>query len=125
MRVILEANSRPGLRFDILSSPEFLAEGTAIKDLSNPDRVLIGSLNSPDGRAAARALAEIYENWVAPERIFTTGLWSSELSKLVSGIQAALFALLTGATPTGRKRIACPTHLFDQCHGCDLRSDWR
>ncbi len=84
MRVILEANSRPGLRFDILSSPEFLAEGTAIADLSNPDRVLIGSLSSAEGKQAARALAEVYENWVAPEKIFTTGLWSSELSKLAA-----------------------------------------
>jgi len=64
MRVILEANSRPNCRFDILSNPEFLAEGTAIKDLFAPDRVLIGSLQTPEGFAAAAALSDVYANWV-------------------------------------------------------------
>ena len=89
MRTILEANSRPGLRFDILSNPEFLAEGTAVSDLLNPDRVLIGSLSSPEGKAAAVALTEVYTNWVPKERVITTGLWSSELSKLVRRISRA------------------------------------
>lgn len=84
MRTILEANSKPGLRFDILSNPEFLAEGTAIPDLTSPDRVLIGSLSTPEGKNASESLAQVYENWVPREKIFTTGLWSSELSKLVS-----------------------------------------
>lgn len=84
MRTILEANSRPGIHFDILSNPEFLAEGTAMRDLQNPDRVLIGCLDTPSGREAADRLGEVYENWVAPERIYTTGLWSSELSKLAA-----------------------------------------
>merc|ERR1711997_995658 len=70
--------------FWILSNPEFLAEGTAMKDLSNPDRVLIGGPTTPDGAAAARVLADIYANWVPRERILTTNLWSSELSKLVA-----------------------------------------
>lgn len=83
MRTILEANSRPGLRFDILSNPEFLAEGTAIDDLTSPDRVLIGSLPSPEGKAAQAALVEVYANWVPKEKCVTTGLWSSELTKLV------------------------------------------
>ncbi|KAM0787835.1 hypothetical protein ACM66B_003889 [Microbotryomycetes sp. NB124-2] len=84
MRTILEANSRPGCRFDILSNPEFLAEGTAISDLSNPDRVLIGALGTPEGQAAQAALVEVYANWVPRERCITTGLWSSELSKLAA-----------------------------------------
>ncbi|KAL8277983.1 hypothetical protein RQP46_009615 [Phenoliferia psychrophenolica] len=84
MRTILEANSRPGLRFDILSNPEFLAEGTAIADLENPDRVLIGSLGTPEAKAAQAALVSVYENWVPKERCITTGLWSSELSKLAA-----------------------------------------
>ncbi|GAA5914754.1 UDP-glucose 6-dehydrogenase [Sporobolomyces salmoneus] len=84
MRTILEANSRPGLRFDILSNPEFLAEGTAIKDLDAPDRVLIGCLSTEEGKAAQKALVDVYANWVPREKVVTTGLWSSELSKLAA-----------------------------------------
>ena len=64
MRTILEANSKPGCRFDILSNPEFLAEGTAIADLFSPDRVLIGSLQSQEGKDACQSLADVYANWV-------------------------------------------------------------
>ena len=64
MRTILEANSKPHCRFDILSNPEFLAEGTAIEDLFAPDRVLIGSLQSQEGKDACEALAEVYANWI-------------------------------------------------------------
>lgn len=64
MCTILEANSHPNSRFDILSNPEFLAEGTAINDLFEPDRVLIGSLETPEGKLACNALAEVYANWV-------------------------------------------------------------
>lgn len=84
MRRILDANGKPGVNFDLLSNPEFLAEGTAIKDLLNPDRVLIGSLDTPSGRRAASSLVEVYANWVNPSNIITTNLWSSELSKLVA-----------------------------------------
>lgn len=84
MRTILEANSKPGCRFDILSNPEFLAEGTAIPDLLNPDRVLIGSLQTAEGKAACDTLAAVYAHWVPTDKILTVGLWSSELSKLVS-----------------------------------------
>lgn len=89
MRTILEANSRPNCRFDILSNPEFLAEGTAINDLFKPDRVLIGSLQTPEGITASNALVEIYANWVPKERILTVGLWSSELSKLAANAMLA------------------------------------
>merc|ERR1719362_2455449 len=75
--------------FWILSNPEFLAEGTAMKDLSNPDRVLIGGPTSKEGIAAAGVLANIYANWVPRERILTTNLWSSELSKLVANAMLA------------------------------------
>jgi UDPglucose 6-dehydrogenase len=75
--------------FWILSNPEFLAEGTAMKDLSNPDRVLIGGPTTHDGACAAGVLADIYANWVPRERILTTNLWSSELSKLVANAMLA------------------------------------
>ncbi|KAI5842972.1 UDP-glucose/GDP-mannose dehydrogenase family, NAD binding domain-containing protein [Morchella snyderi] len=84
MRYILEANSKPGVQFDILSNPEFLAEGTAVSDLMNPDRVLIGSLKTESGRAAAASLADVYASWVARDQIITMNLWSSELSKLAA-----------------------------------------
>jgi len=80
---ILAANGR-GLKFQVLSNPEFLAEGTAIADLFNPDRVLIGGERTPDGEAALATLAGVYARWVPRERIITTNLWSSELSKLVA-----------------------------------------
>merc|ERR1712050_621546 len=76
-------------KFWILSNPEFLAEGTAMKDLSAPDRVLIGGPTCTDGVAAAGVLADIYANWVPRERILTTNLWSSELSKLVANSMLA------------------------------------
>ena len=73
-----------GVKFQILSNPEFLAEGTAVEDLLSPDRVLIGGDNTPEGLVAKKALVDIYANWVNPERILTTNLWSSELSKLTA-----------------------------------------
>jgi UDPglucose 6-dehydrogenase len=72
------------IQYHVLSNPEFLAEGTAIRDLENPDRVLIGSSETPDGLKARDELVEIYANWVPKERIITSNIWSSELSKLVS-----------------------------------------
>lgn len=83
MSIILNTNAR-GLRFDVLSNPEFLAEGSAIKDLENPDRVLIGGHNTPSGQRAVQTIVDLYANWVPREKIITTNLWSSELSKLVA-----------------------------------------
>lgn len=80
---ILEHNSK-GIEFEILSNPEFLAEGTAVKDLLNPDRVLIGGAQTESGFEAIEALTTIYENWVPRERILQTSVWSSELSKLTA-----------------------------------------
>ncbi|MRR13211.1 nucleotide sugar dehydrogenase, partial [bacterium] len=73
-----------GIHFDVLSNPEFLAEGTAIRDLVNPDRVLIGSRSTERGLKARDELVQIYANWVSGERILTSNIWSSELSKLAS-----------------------------------------
>ncbi|THH27681.1 hypothetical protein EUX98_g6500 [Antrodiella citrinella] len=89
MRTILEANSKAGTHFDILSNPEFLAEGTAIVDLFSPDRVLIGSLQTPEGKSASQSLSDVYNNWVPKERILSVGLWSSELSKLAANAMLA------------------------------------
>jgi UDPglucose 6-dehydrogenase len=80
---ILESNSN-GRNFQILSNPEFLAEGTAIADLEAPDRVLIGGDQTPEGRAAIQQLVDIYATWVPREKVLTTNLWSSELSKLTA-----------------------------------------
>ncbi len=80
---ILAANAR-GHRFEVLSNPEFLAEGTAMADLMSPDRVLIGGERTEGGEAALRKLADVYAHWVPRDRIITTNLWSSELSKLVA-----------------------------------------
>jgi UDPglucose 6-dehydrogenase len=80
---ILAANSR-GHKFEVLSNPEFLAEGTAMADLQAPDRVLIGGERTPGGEVAIRTLADVYAHWVPRSRIITTNLWSSELSKLVA-----------------------------------------
>ncbi|HEY0091554.1 MAG TPA: nucleotide sugar dehydrogenase, partial [Flavobacterium sp.] len=73
-----------GVQFQILSNPEFLAEGTAIQDLLNPDRVLIGGDTTPEGQRAINALANVYANWVSRDKILTTNVWSSELSKLTA-----------------------------------------
>lgn len=70
--------------FDVLSNPEFLAEGTAVADLDAPDRVLIGGTTNDAGRKACQTLADVYAHWVPRERILQTNIWSSELSKLVA-----------------------------------------
>jgi UDPglucose 6-dehydrogenase len=77
-------NTGNGVQFQILSNPEFLAEGTAVQDLLAPDRVLIGGDPSEDGELAVQALVDIYANWVPVDRILRTNLWSSELSKLTA-----------------------------------------
>jgi UDPglucose 6-dehydrogenase len=75
--------------FQVLSNPEFLAEGTAVQDLLAPSRVLIGGEQTEKGLAAIRTLVSVYANWVPTERIITTNLWSSELSKLVANAYLA------------------------------------
>jgi UDPglucose 6-dehydrogenase len=83
LKRVLHANAQ-GHKFEILSNPEFLAEGTAVDDLQTPDRVLIGGDGTRSGEAAIQKLVSIYARWVPKDRILTTNLWSSELSKLVS-----------------------------------------
>lgn len=81
-RILTASNS--GVHFEVLSNPEFLAEGTAIRDLEMPDRVLIGSRETDAGRRARDELVDIYAHWVSRDRIIASNVWSSELSKLVS-----------------------------------------
>jgi UDPglucose 6-dehydrogenase len=81
-RILMSGNG--GARFDILSNPEFLAEGTAIADLEQPDRVLIGGAETPEGQRAIQALVDVYAHWVPRDRILTANVWSAELSKLAA-----------------------------------------
>jgi len=78
------SNNSGGVEFEVVSNPEFLAEGTAIRDLEEPDRVLIGGHDTPAGRRAVEEVAAIYAHWVPRERLLTTSLWSSELAKLTA-----------------------------------------
>lgn len=77
-------NTGNGVQFQILSNPEFLAEGTAVSDLLNPDRILIGGDETPEGQKAIQSLVDVYANWVPQDKILTTNVWSSELSKLTA-----------------------------------------
>jgi len=88
IKEILEENST-NIHFEILSNPEFLAEGTAIQDLFKSDRVLIGGDETESGQKAVQALVDIYANWISKEKILTTNVWSSELAKLASNAMLA------------------------------------
>ena len=88
IKEILEENSTD-IHFEILSNPEFLAEGTAIQDLFKSDRVLIGGDETESGQKAVAALVNIYANWIPKEKILTTNVWSSELAKLASNAMLA------------------------------------
>lgn len=88
IKEILESENKK-VKFDILSNPEFLAEGTAIQDLFKSDRVLIGGDSSKSGQEAVKALVKIYSRWIPRKKILTTNVWSSELSKLASNAMLA------------------------------------
>ncbi len=89
IKEILSLNGKEGVNFEVISNPEFLAEGTAIKDLFKSDRVLIGSEQTKSGNEASQALVNIYKNWITEEKILTTNVWSSELTKLASNAMLA------------------------------------
>ena len=80
---ILNANTGD-IRFEVVSNPEFLAEGNAIRDLENPDRILVGSRETPEGIAARKAVVDIYANWVPRQKIIESNVWSAELAKLAA-----------------------------------------
>ncbi|XP_050522208.1 UDP-glucose 6-dehydrogenase isoform X2 [Daktulosphaira vitifoliae] len=81
---ILRANHKPQVKFQVLSNPEFLSEGTAVENLKNPDRVLIGHEQTPEGFEAFKELSKVYLNWVPEKNILRTNTWSSELTKLAA-----------------------------------------
>ncbi len=83
MERILNANDK-GIHFEVASNPEFLAEGTAVCDLLNPDRVLIGTHETETGLLARKELVELYAHWVDRSKILTSNVWSAELSKLTA-----------------------------------------
>jgi UDPglucose 6-dehydrogenase len=83
LQTILDSTGN-GVHFEVLSNPEFLAEGTAIDDLFKADRVLIGGNQTPTGKKATQALVDIYKHWLRDDQILTTNVWSSELSKLTA-----------------------------------------
>lgn len=89
IRGIFDAIARQDVSFQVLSNPEFLAEGTAINDLLSPDRILIGSETNADAMDAAHALADVYAGWVPRDRILTVNIWSSELAKLAANCMLA------------------------------------
>ena len=88
VKEILEKNNK-SVKFEILSNPEFLAEGTAIEDLFKSDRVLVGGDSTKSGKIAVNALVDIYANWIPRDKILTTNVWSSELAKLASNAMLA------------------------------------
>ena len=89
LKEILEINKKEKINFEIISNPEFLAEGTAIKDLFKSDRVLIGAEQTQSGKIAQNKLIDIYKKWIPEEKIIKTNVWSSELSKLSSNAMLA------------------------------------
>ena len=88
IREVLKSNSN-GIKYEVLSNPEFLAEGTAIQDLYKSDRVLVGSENTKSGINALNTLTSIYERWIPENKILKTSVWSAELSKLASNAMLA------------------------------------
>mgnify|MGYP001189475865 FL=1 len=89
LKEIIKLNKKENINFEIISNPEFLAEGTAINDLFKSDRVLIGGENTSKGNEAVSTLVDIYKKWIPIDKILTTNVWSSELSKLVSNAMLA------------------------------------
>ncbi|KAL8687261.1 MAG: hypothetical protein Q9218_006516 [Villophora microphyllina] len=120
IREILAANAHPGVHFDVLSNPEFLAEGTAIRDLLSPDRIIIGSTQTVEGHSAAASLGAIYEQWVPQERIVTMNLWSSELSKLAAN--ALLAQRISSVNALSAICEATGANVDEVSHACGLDS---
>ena len=120
IKTILEAES-DGHQFKVLSNPEFLAEGTAVADLYAPDRILIGGDEDVQGQIAIQALVDIYANWVKPENIITTKLWSSELSKLTANAFLAQRISSINAISALCEKTGADVDEIDRAIGADSR----
>ena len=118
IRAVLRANATSGLHFEVLSNPEFLAEGTAIPNLLHPDRILIGSLETEGGFRAAHQLADIYAAWIPREKIITMDLRSSELSKLAAN--AMLAQRISSINALSSICEAVSANIEDVSHACGL-----
>ncbi|KAK5629015.1 hypothetical protein RRF57_004730 [Xylaria bambusicola] len=112
---------RPGVGFEVLSNPEFLAAGTAVNDLLHPSRVLIGHSKSPSGRRAAHSLTSIYAGWVPNDRIITTDVWSSELAKIVTNCMLAQRISSINSISAICEKIGADVHEVAACVGRDPR----
>ncbi len=110
-----------GKKFQVLSNPEFLAEGTAVTDLMEPDRVLIGGENTPEGREAAEALAEVYRQWIPTDQVLLTNVWSSELAKLVANAFLAQRVSSINAVSAICEKTSADVHEIAKAIGMDTR----
>ena len=115
------ATTRPGVPFEVLSNPEFLAEGSAIENLTCPDRVLIGSSGTASGHRAAQILASVYASWVPPSKILKINAWSSELSKLVANAMLAQRISSINSISAICERTGAEVDQVAQAIGLDVR----
>ncbi len=120
IKEILDDNGNE-VNFEILSNPEFLAEGTAVKDLYEPDRVLIGGDETESGEKAVAALVDIYSNWIPKDKILTTNVWSSELSKLASNAMLAQRVSSINSLSALCEKTGADIHELSKAIGMDHR----
>ena len=121
IKSILHTNGDNGPKFQVVSNPEFLAEGTAIADMKNPDRVLIGSEETPEGLKAREEIVSIYKNWVSEDRIITANIWSSELTKLVANAFLAQRVSSINSITALCEKTGANVHEVAYGIGCDSR----
>ncbi|MBN1493886.1 MAG: nucleotide sugar dehydrogenase [Candidatus Omnitrophica bacterium] len=121
LKRILYSDHEKGVHFQVVSNPEFLAEGTAIEDMKDPDRVLIGSEQTPEGIRARDEIVEIYANWVPREKIITANIWSSELSKLVANAFLAQRVSSINSISALCERTGADINEVSYAIGCDSR----
>lgn len=120
-RVLSQNLTNKGASFDILSNPEFLAEGTAISDLEKPDRVIIGGRQTPSGLKAIETLKSVYAQWVPEDQILTSNLWSSELAKLAANAFLAQRISSINSISALCEKTGADVSEISKCIGTDSR----